>query len=74
MSRNKSGEQVNPNGCAIKAPVLNLPLLLLSEGTEVDTLVLSIQASDSQQLPVTLSIGGGKDSNLVEPEMVMIYF
>ena len=62
----ESGEQVNPNGCAIKAPVLNLPLLLLSEGTEVDTLVLSIQASDSQQLPVTLSIGGGKDSNLVE--------
>ena len=62
----ESGEQVNPNGCAIKAPVMNLPLLLLSEGTEVDLSVLSIQVSDPQQLPVTLSIDGGKDSNLVE--------
>ena len=63
--KTKSGEPVNEKGCAIKPPRIKLPLLLLSEGVEVETLILALDIVDPQELSYTISIGG-KDKNLVE--------
>ena len=59
------GEIVNDKGCIILPPNVNLPLLLVSEGFEIDSLIAKLDISDPQDLDLTVSIQG-KDKFLFD--------
>lgn len=59
------GETVNDKGCKILPPNVNLPLLLVSEGFEIDSLIAKLDISDPQDLDLTVSING-KDKFLFD--------
>jgi hypothetical protein len=59
------GEIVNDKGCKILPPNVNLPLLLVSEGFEIDSLISKLDISDPQDLDLTVSING-KDKFLFD--------
>jgi len=59
------GDEVDEKGCSTLPPVFDLPLLLLSEDVEIETLILALDIIDPQGLDFTVSIEG-KDKDLVE--------